>query len=116
MAYRPTFSIVMPVYNSAEKWLNQAIASVERQLYPDWELYLADDASTKDHVWPLLQRHAARDPRIKCVRRDRNGHISAASNTRGSSSLKNSKHFRMHRSFTLMKIKSTSAAGVANPF
>ncbi|MEO2033153.1 MAG: glycosyltransferase [Planctomycetaceae bacterium] len=81
MAYRPTFSIVMPVYNSAEKWLNQAIASVERQLYPDWELCIADDASTKDHVWPLLQRHAARDPRIKCVRRDRNGHISAASNS-----------------------------------
>lgn len=81
MKYRPRFSIIMPVYNSSEIWLNQAVASVERQLYSDWELCIADDASTEDHVWPLLQQYAARNPRIKCVRRDCNGHISAASNS-----------------------------------
>ncbi len=35
----------MPVYNVEKKWLEKAIQSVLNQLYPDWELCIADDAS-----------------------------------------------------------------------
>ena len=43
LPYRPVISVVMPVYNTPEKWLAKAIDSVRRQLYPFWELCIADD-------------------------------------------------------------------------
>ena len=76
----PLISVVMPVYNTDPVHLCQAIDSVRSQLYPYWELCIADDASSFPHVVPLLSRLAACDPRIRVVRRTVNGHISAASN------------------------------------
>ena len=81
LARRPLISVVMPVYNTPEPYLSEALDSVLAQLYPDWELCIADDASTAPHVAPLLAEYQARDRRIKVVRRERNGHISAASNS-----------------------------------
>jgi O-antigen biosynthesis protein len=81
MSYRPVFSIIMPVYNVEEKWLRKCIDSVLAQLYPDWELCIADDASTKPHIKQVLDEYMARDSRIKVVYRKKNGHISAASNS-----------------------------------
>ena len=81
LSYQPLISVVMPVYNTQETWLRKAIDSVLRQLYPKWELCLADDHSSRPHVRPILEEYAACDPRIKLVFRDRNGHISAASNS-----------------------------------
>jgi GT2 family glycosyltransferase len=78
--YSPLISILLPVYNSNLKWLRRAIWSVQRQLYPHWELCIVDDASTDRKIWPFLQRCARRDRRIKLMRRTENGHISAASN------------------------------------
>ena len=78
---RPLLSLVMPVYNPDLRWLDEAIASVRRQLYPNWELCIADDASTDARVLPRLHEHARRDPRIRIVAREINGHISACSNT-----------------------------------
>jgi glycosyltransferase involved in cell wall biosynthesis len=77
----PMISVLMPVYNPAERWLAAAIDSVLAQVYPHWELCLADDASTAPQVGALLARYAAADPRIKIVRREKNGHISAATNS-----------------------------------
>jgi glycosyltransferase involved in cell wall biosynthesis len=77
----PLISIVMPVYNPKPEWLDEAIRSVKAQLYPHWELCIADDASTDARIKELLQRHAADDDRIKVVYRQANGHISAASNS-----------------------------------
>ena len=77
----PLISILFPVYNPPEKWLRRALDSVVAQLYPHWELCAADDASTAPHVRTVLGEYAARDPRIKVVHRERNGHISAASNS-----------------------------------
>ena len=77
----PTISVVMPVYNTDEGFLRQAIQSVRAQLYPHWELCIADDASPGEATWAALQAAAALDPRIKLMRRRTNGHISAASNS-----------------------------------
>lgn len=77
----PTISVVMPVYNVPEIYLRRAIASVQKQLYPHWELCIADDCSTAAHIAPTLAAYAAQDARIKIVRRATNGHISAASNS-----------------------------------
>jgi GT2 family glycosyltransferase len=78
---RPTFSVLMPVYNTSEEFLRAAIESVQTQVYPDWELCIADDASTKPHVRQILQECAAGDPRIKLVFRESNGRIAATSNS-----------------------------------
>lgn len=77
---QPTFSILLPAYNTPAKWLRRAVESVQGQLYPHWQLCIVDDASTEPHVWQLAQRFAAKDSRIAVQRRGENGHISAASN------------------------------------
>ena len=78
---RPVISIAVPVYNAEEPYLRAAIESVLGQIYPHWELCLADDASTAPHIAGVLREFSARDPRIKFVRREINGHISAATNS-----------------------------------
>ncbi|HEY3323597.1 MAG TPA: glycosyltransferase [Planctomycetota bacterium] len=81
MSSPPLLSVLMPVYNAPELYLRMAIDSVLRQLYPHWELCIADDCSTAAHVRPLLAEYAARDPRIRVTYREKNGNISAATNT-----------------------------------
>ncbi len=78
---KPLISVVMPAYDTDERLLKAAIASVQAQLYPNWELCVCDDASPSPQVWRVLKKAAARDKRIKVVRRDQNGHISAATNS-----------------------------------
>lgn len=80
-AFKPLISVVMPVYNVPEKWLRRAIQSVIAQHYSNWELCIADDCSTEPHVRELLEEYSALDARIKVVFRDKNGHISACSNS-----------------------------------
>jgi GT2 family glycosyltransferase len=81
MRHLPLISVIMPVYNPPLEYLDKAIRSVRRQLYPHWELCIADDASPNSDVQSLLRSHAAEDPRIKVVFRTVNGHISRASNS-----------------------------------
>ena len=77
----PLLSILMPVYNVPENYLQLAIESVRSQLYPHWELCLADDCSTAPHIRPYLEQISRLDQRIKVVFRTANGNISAATNS-----------------------------------
>ena len=77
----PLISVIMPVYETPEPYLRAAIDSVLRQLYPHWELCIADDASTSPHIRQALEHYRAIDSRIKVSYRRKNGHISAASNS-----------------------------------
>ncbi len=81
LPYRPTISILMPVHNTPERYLRAAIESVVAQVYPDWELCIADDASTDGRVRDVLSEFATRDPRVKVAFRAENGHIARASNS-----------------------------------
>src|ERR1700722_9678346 len=45
LAYRPLISIITPVWNTDPRWLRACVESVRRQVYPHWQLCLADDAS-----------------------------------------------------------------------
>ena len=80
-ALRPLISVLMPVYNTPPEFLQQAIDSVCAQLYPNWELCIADDASTNSAVRKVLDAARDKDSRIKIVYREQNGHISCASNS-----------------------------------
>ena len=80
-AYKPLISVVMPCYNPKPEWLREAIESVRRQIYPHWELCIADDASTDPTIRSIMEDYSRRDARIRVVFRSINGHISAASNS-----------------------------------
>ncbi len=77
----PAISLLTPVHDPEVVWLREAIDSVRSQVYPNWQLCLADDASTRQDIHELLRSAAASDPRIRVVFRSHNGHISAASNS-----------------------------------
>jgi GT2 family glycosyltransferase len=77
---KPVISVVVPTYDTPLDVLEKAIASVEAQLYPHWELCLVDDCSTDPAVRDYLTRREKRDDRIHVRLRSANGHISAATN------------------------------------
>lgn len=73
-------SIILPVYCSRLDWLREAIESVRNQIYTNWELCIADDASKNSELTDFLKSYEKIDPRIKVVICEENGHISNASN------------------------------------
>ena len=75
-AGKPAVSIGLPVYNGAN-FLAEAIESILAQDFRDFELIIADNASTDDTP-EICRRYAEQDPRIKVVRHPRN--IGAAKN------------------------------------
>jgi GT2 family glycosyltransferase len=75
----PRISVVMPVHDPNPVWLRDAIASVRGQIFSDWELIIADDASADPAVATVLAECGA-DPRIHIVRLEKRGGISAATN------------------------------------
>ncbi|MBI6840533.1 glycosyltransferase [Pseudomonas syringae] len=78
---KPLLSIIMPVYNPPIDMLRDAIESIKTQVYFNWELCIADDASTDQNVRLFLEQSAKSDHRIKVTYREKNGHISKASNS-----------------------------------
>ncbi|HAP4871681.1 TPA: glycosyltransferase family 2 protein [Enterococcus faecalis] len=79
--YQPKISIAIPVYNVEEKWLRLCIDSILNQVYTNWELCMADDASTDPNVKKILTEYQQLDERIRVVFREQNGHISEATNS-----------------------------------
>jgi GT2 family glycosyltransferase len=78
---QPLISVLLPVYNPDLEVLEAAIESIEKQIYQRWELCIADDASTDPNIRPFLERRARADGRVKLTFRERNGHISACTNS-----------------------------------
>lgn len=60
----------MATYNGG-RYLREQIDSILDQTIPFHELIISDDAST-DGTWDILTEYAARDPRIKACRNERN--------------------------------------------
>jgi GT2 family glycosyltransferase len=77
----PLFSLLTPVHNPEPRILEEMLASVRDQSFADWEHVLIDDASTDLRVIEILERRAAREPRIKLERREVGGGISTATNS-----------------------------------
>jgi GT2 family glycosyltransferase len=77
----PLISIVMATYNTPIAYLQDAINSVIEQGYSNWELCIADDASTNNDTIDYLKHYAKAESRIKILFREENGHISHATNS-----------------------------------
>ncbi|PKL15293.1 MAG: glycosyltransferase family 2 protein, partial [Spirochaetae bacterium HGW-Spirochaetae-5] len=64
--YKPLISVLMPAYNTKPEWLSEAIDSVRKQIYPYWELCIADGGSDKETT-DCLSHWQKLDKRIKVV-------------------------------------------------
>lgn len=81
LALRPKMSILLPIYKVEPRFLAEALMSVERQVYPDWELCAVDDASGDPRLAAMLEDFAKRHPgKVKFAQNATNGHISITSN------------------------------------
>jgi O-antigen biosynthesis protein len=67
MPQRPLISLIMVVRDTPGPVLRQAIASVQGQIYPNWQLCIVDNASTAPEMARLLAR--SWEPRIRVLRR-----------------------------------------------
>ena len=76
----PSFSVVVPTWNTREDLLRACLDSVLAQSYPFWQLVVADDASDQPHVAQVLYEYLERDDRVEVVFCPEHGHISAATN------------------------------------
>lgn len=76
---RPLVSVVMPSRNRAQT-VPAALDSVLRQSWRELEVLVVDDASDDDRVHAVVEAAAARDPRIRYLRRADCGGPSAARN------------------------------------
>lgn len=75
---KPAVSIIMANFNGA-RYIEDAIVSVLGQTFRDFELIIADDASTDDSV-AVVRRRMTEDDRIRLLVCPRNGGPAAARN------------------------------------
>lgn len=78
--HQPKISLLMPTYNTDPLLLRAAFNSISRQIYPHWELCVADDCSTDPRVREEIAAFAKRDRRVKPVLLQHNQGVSAATN------------------------------------
>ena len=72
---RPKFSIIMANYNNAQ-YIAQAIESVRRQTFKEWELIIVEDCST-DNSRAVIEQYLG-DLRIRLIRHETNRGYTAA--------------------------------------
>lgn len=79
--FSPIISILVPLYNTPQSFLEQMIASVEYQTYKNWQLCLAD-GSDDEHgfVGEYCKSKAASDNRIVYRKLEKNEGISGNTN------------------------------------
>jgi GT2 family glycosyltransferase len=78
--YQPVISIIVPVFNTPKKYLDDMIRSVTNQSYARWELCIADGGSSDPEVKRHLLSAAEGDPRIKIKLLPENRGIAGNSN------------------------------------
>lgn len=71
-------SIIMPAYNN-EKYIAQAIESVLKQRYQNWELIIINDCST-DSTEEIIKKYLLKDTRIKLMNLTKNKGVFNARN------------------------------------
>lgn len=75
------YSILVPLYNTNEKFLREMIMSVKKQTYKNWELCLADGSDlSHGYVEATVKEYAQNDKRIVYKKLKENGGISENTN------------------------------------
>ena len=69
-SWNPKFSIVIPLYKTPEKYLQQLVDSIEAQTYGNWELCLSDGSGVDSPLTDYLAGLEKSDERIRVIRND----------------------------------------------
>lgn len=84
LSYNPLISVVVPTYNTPEKYLREMIESVIGQSYQNWQLCIADGSDVNDKAGALavsiIKEYSQKDSRIVCSFLEKNGGISENTN------------------------------------
>ena len=64
---QPLFSIVVPLYRTPIKYLEQLVKSIQSQTYGNWELCLSDGSGADSPLEGYLNRLKQRESRVKVV-------------------------------------------------
>ncbi|MBR3348587.1 MAG: glycosyltransferase, partial [Solobacterium sp.] len=79
-AYAPMISLIVPTFNTKERFFREMADSVIAQTYPNWQLCIADGSAADNPCRTLIQQYAEKDSRIKYVFLDENYGISGNTN------------------------------------
>ena len=79
-SYAPTFSFIVPTYNTKEHFFREMADTVLAQTYPNWELCIADGSDEDHPCRQLIKEYAAKDSRIKYTFLNENYGISGNTN------------------------------------
>ncbi len=77
-ANRPFVSIIMPAYNS-ERYIEEAIHSIQSQTFDNFELIVVDDCSS-DSTCDIVEQMAQSDKRISLLRNEKNSGTACSRN------------------------------------
>lgn len=67
LAYNPLISVVVPVYNTQKRHLEEMLQSVCNQSYEHWELCIANANPENTSVQEVLLEYANKDKRIRVI-------------------------------------------------
>lgn len=66
-AQQPLFSIVIPAFQTPEKYLTALFDSILAQTYVNWEVCIADGSPKEQGIEDTVQKYAAADPRFQYI-------------------------------------------------
>ena len=74
----PKISIILPTYNG-QLYIREAIESVIKQIFKDWELIIVDDCSS-DNTLDIIKEYEKLDSRIRVIHNEVNKKLPASLN------------------------------------
>jgi O-antigen biosynthesis protein len=78
-SYRPLISIIVPAYNTPDKYLHPLLDSVIGQTYPNWELVLVEGSPDAERA-AAIHTASKRDERIRLIKLGQNHGIAGNTN------------------------------------
>ncbi len=79
-SYEPTFSILVPLYETDEKYLRELIESVKAQTYSRWQLCFSDGSKDSDRLDKIISKYTNEDNRIRYIAK-KQGPLGISENT-----------------------------------
>lgn len=78
--YQPTFSIVVPLYETNKNFLDELIQSVQEQTYEKWQLCFSDGSKDSTRLKNIIKSYSDRDERIEYIA-EKQGPLGISDNT-----------------------------------
>ena len=80
LPYMPTFSIIVPLFNTPKEYFVDMVDSVRQQSYPNWQLVLVNASPENENLSILVDYACESDKRIESLRLEDNFGISLNTN------------------------------------